>query len=168
MVFNSFNAGSFVYCNYYQGPNEINTYYNSKDGHYHSWIYLEYGQATAEVRDTEDMTTTPLYTDDQPAGSLIDQSRSQGKYVTTITTDQACAMMLFNPIPETDKLSIEIVKGAQTKTITATDKRITIVCISGSIDVNDSNLVTLKHAKVFPGKTATIVSADNSVYALVS
>lgn len=167
IVYNSFNAGPFVYCNYYQGINETNTYYNEVDGHYHAWIYIVSGQATAEIRDTADLTTTPLYTDDQPPGSLVDQRRSKGKYVTTITTDQGCGMMMFNPIPQTDELSIEIVTGAQTKTVTATDKRITIVCITGPITANGINLNTLEHAKIFPGKTVEIVSSDTNVYALV-
>ena len=75
--------------------------------------------------------------------------------------------MMFNPIPTTRNLNIEIVKGNTTKTITATDKRITIVSIIGPITVNDKTVESLQHVKVFPGKTVTIVMPEHTVCALV-
>jgi hypothetical protein len=75
---------------------------------------------------------------------------------------------MFNPIPETRKLNIEIVKGGTTRTITAGENRIVIVCITGPIAANDKTLVSLQHAKIFPGKTVELILPENTVCALVS
>ena len=77
-------------------------------------------------------------------------------------------MIFFNPIPETTELTVEIVHGPITKTVSAEDKRITVVCITGPITANDKNLAGLQHAKIFPGKSATLILPENTVCALVS
>jgi hypothetical protein len=77
-------------------------------------------------------------------------------------------MIMFNPIPDSRELDIEIVKGPITKTVTAVDKRVTIVCITGPINANDKSIESLQHAKIFPGKTAELSLSEGTVCALVS
>jgi redox-sensitive bicupin YhaK (pirin superfamily) len=76
--------------------------------------------------------------------------------------------MMFNPIPDSRNLKVDIVKGPATRTVTADASRTTIVCITGPITANDKTLVSLQHAKVFSGKTAELVVPENSVCALVT
>jgi hypothetical protein len=101
------------------------------------------------------------------AGDLLDVSSGQGHYVTTTTNDVGLSMIMFNPIPATRELNVEIVKGNTTKTVTADEKRITLICIIGPITVNDKTVESLQHVKVFPGKTVTITLPEHTVCALV-
>ena len=168
IVNQAINVGGFVYCISYYGPHTKYTYFNGNDGHYHQWLYIVDGDASAEVRDTEDRNQTPIYTDSEHVpGALLDVSASEDKYVTTITDTNGLSMIMFNPIPTTRDLNVEIIKGVDTKTITATDKRITIVSIIGPITVNDKTVESLQHVKVFPGKTVTITLPEHTVCALV-
>jgi redox-sensitive bicupin YhaK (pirin superfamily) len=98
---------------------------------------------------------------------LLDVSASKNKYVITTTENSSLSMMMFNPIPATRDLNVEIVKGTTTKTVTAENNRITIVCIIGPITVNDKTVESLQHVKVFPGKTVTITLPEHTVCALV-
>ncbi len=164
---NAVNTGSFIYCMAHWTPNESNTYYNAGNGHYHQAVYVVDGEGIAELRETADGPVIRKE-DDRAVGQLIDLAPTRGLYHTTITKDKPLTMIMFNPIPETRNLKIEIVKGTETKTITATDKRIVIVCITGPITANDKTLVSLQHAKIFPGKTVELVVPENAVCALVS
>jgi hypothetical protein len=76
--------------------------------------------------------------------------------------------MFFNPIPDTRDLKVDILKGAGTHTITADETRKVIVCITGPIEANDKTLVSLQHAKIFPGKTVELTLPENTVCAVVS
>jgi hypothetical protein len=169
MIFNhAVNAGGFVYCSTYYGPHTVGTYFNDNDGHYHQWLYIIDGHARAANRLTADLTTEPTFvrSGDDP-GELIDTSGGKGQYITTTTGDVGISMVMFNPIPTTRELDVEIVKGIDTKTITATDKRITLVCILGPITVNDKTVESLQHVKIFPGKTVEINLPEHTVCALV-
>ena len=169
MIFNhAVNVGGFIYCTTYYGPHTTSTYYNENDGHYHQWLYIVEGAAKGEVRNSENILETPLLTDTgYTPGTLLDVSHTKGKYVTTITNDIGLSIMMFNPIPTTRDLNIELVKGTTTKTITAGDNRITLVCILGTITVNDKIVESLQHVKIFPGKTVTISLPQHTVCALV-
>jgi hypothetical protein len=169
MILNhAINVGGFVYCLTYYGPHTKYTYFNGNDGHYHQWLYIVDGTASAEIRDSEDLTQSPVYTDSEHvSGVLLDVSASQYKYVTTTTTDVGLSMMMFNPIPTTRNLNIEIVKGNTTKTVTAGDRRITLVCIIGPVTVNDKTVESLQHVKIFPGKTVEVNLPEHTVCALV-
>jgi hypothetical protein len=101
-------------------------------------------------------------------GELIDVSNGKGQYVTTTTGNVGLSMIMFNPIPTTRDLTVEIIKGIDTKTITAIDKRITIVSIIGPITVNNKTVESLQHVKIFPGKTVEITLPEHTVCALVS
>ena len=62
-----------------------------------------------------------------------------------------------------------MLKGPQTDyVITAKEKRITIVCITGSITANGKDITAMQHAKLFPKKQATLNLPDNAICALVS
>lgn len=169
MIFNhAVNVGGFIYCTTHYGPHTVGTYFNSNDGHYHQAIYIVEGQAMCEVRDAADIDTSPFIREGNiTPGQLFDNSNSKGKYVTTITEEQGITLVMFNPIPHTRELDIEIVKGTTTRTIIVTDKRITVVCILGPITVNDKTVESLQHVKVFPGKTVTISLPEHTVCALV-
>jgi hypothetical protein len=147
-------------------PNERITYFNDGDGHYHQFVYVVDGEGHGEVRQTE---TSEIFRSDgtKRIGELLDLSDTKGMYHTTITKEHSLNMIMFNPIPDTRVLDVEIVKGPLIKTITATDKRVTVVCITGPITANDKTLASLQHAKIFPGKTAELNLPENTVCALV-
>jgi hypothetical protein len=163
---NAVNTGSFIYCMAHWSPNESNTYLNTGNGHFHQAAYIVDGEGIAELRETAD---GPVIRREEGNGSgmLLDLRPTKGLYHTTTTKDKSLTMIMFNPIPDTRELNIEIVKN-QSKTITATDKRIVVVCITGPITANDKTLVSLQHAKIFPGKTVELVVPENSVCALVT
>ena len=164
---NAVNAGGFIYCMAYWSPNERITYFNDGDGHYHQFVYVVDGEGYGEVRQTEN---GEIFRSDNTkrVGELLDLTDTRGMYHTTVTKEQSLNMIMFNPIPTTRILNVEIVNGPITKTVTASDKRITIVCITGPITANDKTLASLQHAKIFPGKTAELTLPENTVCALVS
>lgn len=163
---NSVNAGSFIYCMAHFSPNESNTYHNTGHGHYHQCIYILEGHGTGCIKDAEG-NIMAMDSAKRP-GQLIDLSMTKGYFHETTTTDSGLTLIMFNPIPDTRVLSVEILKGQSTHTITATDNRKTLVCITGPIQANDKELVALQHAKIFPGKTVELTLPENTVCALVS
>lgn len=169
MIFNSaINVGPFAYCATYYGPHTTKTYFNDHNGHYHQWLYIVDGSARAEVREGESLSSALVYEDSAHSpGTLLDISPSKGKYVTTTTADTGMCMIMFNPIPDSRKLAVEMVKGPITQEVTAGSQRITLVCIQGPITVNDKTVEGLQHVKIFPGKTVTITLPDHAVCALV-
>lgn len=161
MISNSIiNAKSFICCLCYQGPNETFQYYNDKNGHYHSYLYTFEG--LMEVYADEAKLADP------EVGILYDISHTHGKQITSNTQLQGCSFVTFNPVPIDRKLNINIVKDKQTIEISATDKRVTIVCFTGPVKVNDKTLNSTQYAVVFPGKTATLSMEENNICALVS
>jgi hypothetical protein len=165
IITNAVNVGGFVYCATYLSPNESGPYYNSGDGHYHQWVYVISGTGQAEIRDEENGPIT-LTKDVFWTGKMVDKSDTRDKY-SQLSTTEGLSMIFFNPIPDTLDLAIEIIHGPITKTITAGDKRITVVCITGPITVNDKKVSSLQHAKIFSGKTAELILPENTVCALV-
>lgn len=164
---NSVNAGNFVYCMTHLTPYETDTYHNEGNGHYHRFVYIIDGYSTVEVR-KELGGEIIEYKNDNQAGNLIEHTHTKGMYQTVKTQDTGLSMIFFNPIPDTRNLKVSILKGVGQHTITAGEKRITIVVITGTISVNDKSLLSLQHAKLFPGKTADIVLPEHTVCALVT
>lgn len=160
------DAGPFSYCTAFQFPHTSITYLNDGDGHFHQLAYIIAGQADGEIRATPDSSILKKYTAEK-AGNVVDMSPSQGRYHTTITGADGLGVIMFNPIPSTRKLTLDIIKD-ETRTVTATDQRITIVCIIGPITANDKELTNLQFAKILPGNTVKLVVPKNSVCALVS
>jgi hypothetical protein len=169
MIFNhAVNVGGFIYCSTYYGPHTVGTYFNDNDGHFHQWLYIVDGRAEATNRLTVDIASESVFTrtGDAP-GELIDTSGGKGQYITTVTGDVGISMVMFNPIPTTRELDVEIVKGTTSRTVTAGDRRITLVCILGPMTVNDKTVDSLQHVKIFPGKTVEIALPEHTVCALV-
>jgi hypothetical protein len=163
---NAVNAGGFIYCMAHWTPNESNTYLNTGNGHFHQAAYIVDGEGIAELRETADGPAVRRE-EGNGTGMLLDLRPTKDLYHTTSTKDKSLTMIMFNPIPDTRDLIIEIVKSGS-RTVTATDKRIVIVCITGPVTANDKTLVSLQHAKIFPGKTVELVVPENSVCALVT
>ena len=163
---NAINAGSFVYCMAYFVPNESNTYFNDGHGQNHQCIYIIDGYGSGTI--TNSQGEVLAFDDTKRPGELIDLSATKGTYHTTKTTDSGLTVIMFNPVPDTRVLKVEILKGAGTHTITANETRKVIVCITGSIQANDKTLVSLQHAKIFPGKTVELTLPENSICAVVT
>lgn len=164
---NSISAGNFIYCMFYAGPNETTTYFNDGHGHFHQAVYVVDGSATGTIRDSNgnEIITKPSVAPGEIDKTLIE---TKGTMHTITTKDQGLTFVAFNPIPDTRVLKLESLKGPITKTVTATESRITLVCITGPITANDKTLKTLQHAKIFPGKTAEVTVPKNAVCILVS
>jgi hypothetical protein len=163
---NSINAGNFIYCMTYFGPNETNVYFNSGNGHYHQCIYIVEGHGTGTIKDDKGEILAVDNTARQ--GELVDLSMTKGYFHETKTADAGLTVVMFNPVPDTRKLDVEILKGPSRHTITAGDSRKVIVCITGTITANDKPLVGLQHAKIFPGITVDLHLPENAVCAIVS
>jgi hypothetical protein len=161
------NTGDFIYCSVYQGPHETTVYFNDYDKSYHQAIYLIEGNI-----DTYPSTTVDLASDAVNAplvkGILYDISHTKGMYVIGKTQTDGASMVMFNPVPCTETLNIEMVSGAQTREVTAGAKKVTIVCLTGPVAINNNTVDSMQFAKVFPGKTATITLTEGSICALVS
>lgn len=164
---NAVNTGSFIYCMFHLGPNEEHRYLNEGHGHFHQAVYVVDGSGIGTVTDKDGQV---LVSKPSAMPGTLDESiaLTKGTYHTLKTLESGLSLVMFNPIPDTRNLKIEIVKGNTTKTITAGDSRITVVCITGPITANDKTLVSLQHAKIFPGKSAELILPDNAVCALVS
>jgi hypothetical protein len=128
-------------------------------------VYVVSGSGKAELSDEENGPIT-LTKDVFWTGKMVDKSDTRDKY-SQLSTTEGLSMIFFNPIPDTLDLAIEIIHGPITKTVAAGDKRITVVCITGPITVNDKKVSSLQHAKIFSGKTAELILTENTVCALV-
>jgi hypothetical protein len=162
------NTNGFLCCAVYQSPYETTTYFNDNNGHYHSKIYLIEGEMSAFESETEVLTELDLAVRLQMVqGTLYDVSHTRGKFVTAKTGVKGAAMAMFNPIPADKNLDVEIIKGPRTTEITPTDGRVTIVCLTGPVDVNGKTLKTSQYAVVFENKTAILTMQENTICALV-
>ena len=164
---NSVNAGGFIYCMAYFGPKETGAYLNSGDGHFHQYFYVVDGRCIAEIKDDKDSEPIAVYRTEE-LDRLVNQESLRGKYTCIKTQDSGISIMFFNPIPETRNLMVEILQGSTKKTITASDKRITLIAITGPIKANDKTLESLQHAKIFPGKTVELTLPEYTTCALVT
>jgi hypothetical protein len=165
MIFqNAVNAGSFIYCMIYQSPNEIGTYFNDNNGHYHASLYVVDGTADVWLSDTDTPTDNDKIESLEP-GMFYDTSHTKGKYVTSKTGSTGVSTVNFNPIPANRLLNVEILKGSQTIEI---NYKTTIVCITGPINVNGKELKSTQYAKVFTNNTATLTMEENTICALVT
>lgn len=168
ITYSQYNTPNFIYSFAYQGPNESTVYLNDNNGYFRSHIYMiegslsAYESATQVPSSTDLMTRIPLV-----QGTLYDVSNTKGKYTTAKTETNGAAMVIFNPIPMTRKLDIEIVKGKQTVQVDATDSNITIVCLTGPVIVNGKELKTSQFATVYQGKSAVLELEENTICALV-
>lgn len=167
VINNAISAGEFVYCASYWSPNETNFYHNEGDGHYHQWAYVLDGFGFGEIWQTKDGPVL-LKEHNKQSGQLIDLTPTKGLYHLTYTREHSLSMVLFNPIPSTRNLKVEILRGPQSRTLTTTDNRLTVVCLTGPVTINDKQVESLQHSKIFPNKQATIVLTNGSVCALVS
>ena len=163
---NAINAGNFVYCMANFSPNESHTYQNIGNGHFHQFLYVVSGRAEETIEDQDGNVV--LFDDSDREGELVDMTELKGTVHKTKTTDTSISFITFNPVPDTRQLAVEILKGPSQHTVTAESSRKTIVCITGTIKVNDKELSTLQHAKIFPGKTVEITMPENTVCAIVS
>lgn len=164
---NAINAGSFIYCMAHFGPNETTTYLNDGHGHYHQCVYVVEGQGQGIVTDKDNNVI--ISKPSVPAGELDETvGLSKGSYHTIVTADTGLTIIMFNPIPTDRLLNVSIINVAGTYSITADENRKVIVCITGPVQINDKQLVSLQHAKLFPGKTAELVLPENTVCAIVS
>jgi hypothetical protein len=166
---NSINAGNFIYCAAHIGPGEnTGPYLNTGNGHHHQWSYVVSGSAHVWFSETPDGPAVYSNNSKVP-GTLFDHRPYKDLYHHIKTTDDHLSFINFNPIPDTRNLSISMLTGPQTDhVITAKEQRITIVCITGPIVANGKELTAMQHAKLFPGKTATLTLTENSVCALVT
>lgn len=164
---NAINAGNFIYCMAHFSPNESNTYHNQGNGHFHQYLYIVDGQGIVENRETADGMAIRRE-EGNGVGMLVDLTDTRGLFHTTITNENSLTVITFNPIPETRNLKVEIIKGEQLQTITTNDSRKVIVCITGPVIANNKTLMSLQHAKIFPGKTVELTVPKHSVCAIVS
>lgn len=167
MIINyNISTNSFIFCNVYQGPHENTAYLNQGNGHFHEYVYVLEGSATAGFSDTETADNAVIF-NTISRDNIYNIEDSRGKYVITNTQDTGISFAMFNPIPDTKHLVVEIVKGAQTIDVSATDQRKTIVCIQGKVTIKDKELACMQYAVVFEDTNTTLQLHENSICAIV-
>ena len=169
ILLNNYNAGPFIYCVGYISPNEKFTYVNEGEGHYHQFAYAEStGVLTVIDPNTNQEVSFEKPEDYDNFGFLFDFTDKKGWETISSTTDKSVVFLAFNPVPSNRNLSVEMVEGEETKTITATDKRKTVVVFLGSILANNKEVNSLQYVKVLPGSSAIIKSNPDTIYAIVT
>lgn len=160
------NARSFICCVAFQSPNETITYFNDQIGHYHQSIYMISGDMDTFPSDTPELLPNaknyPL-----KAGNFYDISHTKGKYIISKTYLEGASFAMFNPIPTDRILRIEILRDKQTKEISTTNKRTTIVCLTGPVEANGKKINSMQFATVFENKKALLTMETNTICALV-
>jgi hypothetical protein len=132
---NAINAGGFIYCAAYFDPHETQGYFSSGDGHHHQYSYIV--QGSAEIKMSPTIDGDPVYFNDSDmSGTLFCHDEYIEMYHSIVTKDKSLSIINFNPIPASRNLAVEIIKGPITKSVTANEKRITLVCITGPITAN--------------------------------
>ena len=166
MIINhSVNTNSFIYCSVYQSPHEQTNYYNAGNGHFHESIYIIEGEISYAFADTQTLTGSETFSQ-LAKGQTIDLTASKGKYVITKTADVGASMIMFNPIPESKHLGIEYT--SESKTISAADSRVTVICITGPVTIKDKTLNSGQYAVVFANTSAELLQSDDTICALVT
>ena len=184
MPINTFaKVGEFGFCTTYCEPYTDYTYINDGTGHYHVASYVVDVEGSAESRPTNDTSTPPRYVQELKKGNLYLLKAPEeldifgpyghdgrGVWVRTTTQDTGMLQVLFNPIPEERKLEFEVVKGNDTDsiTVTAEEKRKTVVCVQSYILANDKRIDTGQFAKILPGNTAQVQLNKGSVIIIVT
>jgi hypothetical protein len=164
-----YKTNDFIYSLTYQGPHETTVYLNDNTGYYRSHIYMIEGEIDAYESNTETPSDLDLMIKTKLVrGTLYDSSHTKGKYIIAKTLENGAAMVMINPVPADRRMDVEILKDKQTIEINATDKKITIICLTGPIDVNGKTLKTTQYAVVLQNKSATITMEDNTICALVT
>jgi hypothetical protein len=162
---NAVNTNSFVYCSVYQSPNETTNYFNSGNGHFHESIYILEGEINYTFAENQTLTGSDTFST-LTKGQSIDLTASKGKYVITKTADVGANMIMFNPIPETKHLEIEYT--SESKTVSATSSRVTVICVTGPVTIKDKTLNSGQYAVVFENTSADLVQSNNTICALVT
>lgn len=184
MPINTFaKVGEFGFCTTYCEPYTDYTYINDGTGHYHVASYVVDGEGQAESRPTSDNSLEAGYVQELKKGNLYLLKTPEeagvfgpyghdgrGVWVRTTTQDTGMLQVLFNPIPEERKLEFEVVKGNDTDsiTVTAEEKRKTVVCVQSYILANDKRIDTGQFAKILPGNTAQVQLNKGSVIIIVT
>lgn len=164
---NTINAGNFIYCMAYWGPNETSEYFAGGNGHFHQYGYIVDGWGATEIRNDRGGEVIEFNDMKQP-GVLLDLSHTENTYQSIITSDSSLTVMFFNPVPTTRKLSVEILNIGGEYDIEAKSTRKVVVCITGPASINEKPLASLQHAKIFPGKQAKLILPEHAVCAVVT
>jgi len=163
MIVNSaVKNNSFVYCSVYQSAHESTSYHNIGNGHFHQAIYIVEGHGLASVKEDPTLDQTLA------AGNLYEISYTYDKNIVTKTSESGLSMMMFNPIPETKKLKFEVLKGAQKRIVLAGDQRVTVVCVTGPVQIKDKELASMQFAVVFSNTSAELVMQEHHICILVT
>ena len=161
------NIRSCIVCFAHQSENETISYFNAETGHYHRFIYLTNGTLNTYVTDTEQVTEA----DDiitLESNQVYDLSPTLKKYVTSIAINSDATMAMFNPIPFDRDISVEVLKDQQSILLEPSDKRVTIVCLIGSIEANGKTLNSMQFAKVPTDKSVVVNLKDGDICAIVT
>ena len=107
---NAVNAGGFIYCMASFTPWEYNEYHNIGDGHYHQWCYIINGWGKSELKDLDGNVLRTVEEKTRP-NDLIDLTPTKDLLHCTTVFESPLSMILFNPIPDTRNIRVEIVKN---------------------------------------------------------
>ena len=69
----------------------------------------------------------------------------------------------INPVPYTNDITCELLKGPTTKTVTGTSVQSAVISVKGDIAANDKTLAAFKFARIPEGKTVDISVPEGSI-----
>lgn len=160
----------FNYYGTYQSQNESLTYYNSGLGSYHSWIYIIEGTLDTYVTSGPEpellpgATLVPL-----SQNQLYNISHTKDNYVTSKTWANGCSFITLHPL-STSNLNVTLESGAKVITVGSINSTVdtTILCVTGPVDVNGTEVKSLQHATVLKGTTATLTLTGDDICLLIT
>ena len=127
-----------------------------KDGTFSQVNYCIFGKC--DLYDSSDNLV-----DEIVEGDSYDGTEYYGKGYKCVTPENiGGSWFSINPLPATKIYDFEVLGEDDTRTIVGDGIERTIICVTGSMTVNDKTLTEKQYARILNGKTANITIAKGS------
>jgi hypothetical protein len=127
-----------------------------KDGTFSQVNYCIFGKC--DLYDSSDNLV-----DEIVEGDSYDGTEYYGKGYKCVTPENiGGSWFSINPLPATKIYDFEVLGEDETRTIVGDGIERTIICVTGSMTVNDKMLTEKQYARILNGKTANITIAKGS------
>lgn len=154
---NTILCRGFVSCSVAFSPAEVFTHPNKGAGVNNQFIYLLNGSMEALLPDGNKLL--------MPEKVLFDMAPYMGEEIVFSDTGNGCYSFAINPIPETKRFTGELLTGATTKTITATQEQF-VICLEKNIFCNSTQLSPTQYAYLPLNKQVVIDVPEGSAAAI--
>ena len=93
---------------------------------------------------------------------MADLRGFKGRPFSFVSGDKGAGWICINPVPASKPFDSSLILGGTTKTIVGDGKEHVVMCVRGSININDKSFNIFNYARVLEGKTAEIVVPSDS------